>query len=128
MPDSGQELFALSQRNKPLRTANRRSVRRCALVASVQVTEPLSGAVLSARISELAIGGCYVDALNPFPEGTPVTVRIVRDQGTFETKAKVAYCDSSSGMGLAFTEMAPEQRSLLETWIADIVGQLRPVS
>ena len=110
----------MSRRNKPMRTrAISDSVRRCALVASVQVTELLSGAVLSARISELAIGGCYVDALNPFPEGTPVSVRIVRDQGAFETKAKVAYCDSSFGMGLAFTEMAPDQRSLLETWIAE---------
>jgi PilZ domain len=128
MPNSGQELFSMSQRNKPSRTANQRSVRRCALVASAEVTELRSGALLSARISELGIGGCYVDALNPFPEGTPVTLRILRDQGAFETMAKVVYCDSRFGMGLAFTEMAPDQRSLLEAWIAEIVGQLRPVS
>ncbi len=118
----------MSQRYKPLRTANQRSVRRCALVASAQVTELRSGAVLSARISELGVGGCYVDALNPFPEGSPVGLRILRDRGAFETMAKVVYCDSRFGMGLAFTEMAPDQRSLLEAWIAEIVGQLRPVS
>lgn len=112
----------MSQKSKPLRATNQRSVRRCALVASAEVTELRSGAVLSARISELGVGGCYVDALNPFPEGTPVVLRILRDQGVFETTAKVVYCDARFGMGLAFTETAPDQRSLLEAWIAEIVG------
>src|ERR1700730_467803 len=116
------------QRNKPLQPAKQRSVRRCPLVASAEVTEPCSGALLSARTSELGPGGCYVDALNPFPEGTVVGLRILRDQGVFETKAKVVYCDPRFGMGLAFTEMTPDQRLVLEDWLAEIVSQLRPVS
>ena len=118
----------MTQTNKPLRTAKQRSDRRCALVASVEVTELRTGAKLSARISELGVGGCYVDALNPFPEGALVRLRILRDQGVFETRAKVVYCDPRFGMGLAFIEMTPDQRSLLETWLAEIVSQLRPVS
>jgi hypothetical protein len=116
------------QRNKTLQPANKRSVRRCPFVASAEVTELCSGARLSARTSELSVGGCYVDAHNPFPEGTLVELRILRDQGVFETKAKVVYCDPRFGMGLAFTEMSPDQRSLLEAWLAEIVTQLRPVS
>jgi hypothetical protein len=116
----------MMQRN--VQPAKRRSVLRCPLVASAEVTELRSGAVLSARISELGLGGCYVDALNPFPEGSIVGLRILRDQGVFETKAKVVYCDSRFGMGLAFTEMTPDQRSILEAWLAEIVSQLRPVS
>jgi hypothetical protein len=92
------------------------------------VTELCSGALLSARTSELGLGGCYVDALNPFPEGTLVGLRIHRDQGVLETKAKVVYCDPRFGMGLAFTEMMPDQRSLLEAWLSEIVTQLRPIS
>src|ERR1700680_3749816 len=116
------------QRNKPLQPAKQRSVRRCPLVASAEVTELGSGALLSARTSELGLGGCYVDALNPFPLGTLVGLRILRDQGVFEAKAKVVYCDPRFGMGLAFTEMTPDQRSLLEAWLAEIVSQLRSVS
>ena len=116
------------KRNKPLQAVKRRSVRRCPLVASAEVTELDSGALLSARTSELGMGGCYVDALNPFPTGTLVGLRILRDQGVFETKAKVVYCDPKFGMGLAFTEMGPDQRSLLEAWLAEIVTQLRPDS
>jgi hypothetical protein len=118
----------MSQRNKPLRTAKQRSVRRCALVASVEVTELRTGARLSARISELGVGGCYVDALNPFPEGALVGLRVLRDQGVFQTRAKVVYCDSRFGMGLAFIEMTPDQRSILENWLAEFVSQLSQVS
>jgi PilZ domain-containing protein len=116
------------QKNKPLQPAKRRSFRRCTLVASAEVTELRSGTLLSARTSELGIGGCYVDALNPFPNGTLVGLRILRDQGVFETKAKVVYCHPRFGMGLAFTEMTPDQRSLLEAWLAEIISQLKPVS
>ena len=116
------------QRNKPLQPAKQRSVRRCPLVASAEVTELNSGTLLSGRTSELGLGGCYVDSLNPYPEGTLVVLRILRDQGVFETKAKVVYCDPRFGMGLAFTETTPDQRSILETWLAEIVIQLRPVS
>ena len=118
----------MTQKNKPLQPSNRRTVRRCPLVATAEVTDVSSGTLLSARISELSVGGCYVDALTPFPEGTLVGLRILRDQGVFEAKAKVVYCHPRFGMGLAFTEMIPEQRSLLETWLAEIVTQLRSVS
>ena len=116
------------QRNKPLQPAKQRSVRRCPLVASAEVTEPHSGALLSARTSEIGLGGCYVDALNPLPEGTLVGLRILRDQGVFEAKAKVVYCHQGFGMGLAFTEMTSDQRSLLEEWLAEIVSRLRQFS
>jgi hypothetical protein len=116
------------QRKKHPQPAKQRAVRRCAFVASVEVTELAAGTRLSARTSEIGLGGCYVDALNPFPKGTLVGLRIHRDQGTFETKAKVVYCDPAFGMGLAFTDMTADQRSILEAWLTEIVSQLRPVS
>ena len=116
---------SMIRRNKPLQPAKRRSVRRCPFVASAEVIELRSGALLSARNSELGLGGCYVDALNPFPKGTLVGLRILRDQGVFETKAKVVYCDPRFGMGLAFNEMTLDQRSLLEAWLAEIVSLRR---
>jgi hypothetical protein len=113
------------QKNKPSQPPNRRSVRRCPLVASAEVTDLSSGTRLSARVSELSVGGCYVDALTPFSEGTLVKLRIIRDQGVFASDAKVIHCDSNFGMGLTFTGMAPDQRSILEAWLAEIVTQRR---
>jgi hypothetical protein len=115
------------RKKKSLQPAKERSVRRCAFVASAEVTELASRTLISARTSELGLGGCYVDALNPFPEGTLVGLRILRDQGIFESKAKVVYSDPTFGMGLAFTDMTRDQRSLLEAWLTEIVNQLRPV-
>jgi hypothetical protein len=117
----------MMQRNKTLQPVKQRAVRRCPFVASVEVTEVKSGAVLSARISELAMGGCYVDALNPFPTGTLIALRVLRDQGVFEAKGKVVYCDTKFGMGVAFTEMASDQRTILEGWLAEIVKLLKPI-
>jgi hypothetical protein len=111
-----------------LQGAKRRAVLRCALVASAEVTELGSRAQLKARTSELGLGGCYIDTLNPFPQGTPVQLRILRDNGLFETQAKVVYSDVRFGMGLAFTEMTGEQRSLLESWLAELVTKLKPTS
>ena len=123
-------MSAKSLAGKNLKPANRRAVLRCSFVASAEVTELSSGssAKLSARISELGLGGCYIDTLCPFPEGTAVHLRIVRNDGAFESSARVAYSDPSAGMGLAFTDMTPNQRSILENWLIELVTQLRPTS
>jgi len=68
---------------------------------------------------------------DPFPAGTLVQLRILRGQGVFETKARVLYAHDAqlnSGMGLAFQEMAPNQQSLVEEWLAEIVAILGPLS
>ena len=108
-------------RKKTKEYTQKRAAKRCAMVASVEAIDISTQTRLSARMSELGIGGCYIDALNPFPVGTVIELRISRDQGTFEAKAKVVYCDSPMGMGVAFTEIAPEQRLMLEDWLAEIV-------
>jgi hypothetical protein len=101
--------------------SQKRAAKRCPMVATAEVLDLGTNTRLSARTSEIGIGGCYVDAMNPFPIGTVVNVRIERDQGAFEAKGKVVYCDSTMGMGVAFTAMAPEQRAVLEDWLAEIV-------
>jgi hypothetical protein len=111
------------QKKKPSQWPNQRSVRRCPLVASAEVTDLHSGTRLSARISELGVGGCYVDALTPFPEGTLVKLRILRDQGMFESNGKMVYTHANFGMGIAFTSVTSDQRSILEAWIGEIVSK-----
>ena len=121
-------MIQANKKPKARKYRKERAVRRCPFVATAEVTDLSTGTRLSGRTSELGIGGCYVDALNPLPEGAAVQVRIVRDQGTFETRAKVVYCHPKFGMGLAFSEMTPDHRSLLETWLVELVTQLHPTS
>jgi hypothetical protein len=101
----------------------KRAVRRIQLVATAEVTARDTETKLSARMSELGLGGCYVDTLSPFPTGTLLHVRIIRDGGAFECEAKVVYVHEGFGMGIAFTNMALDQRRMLENWIADLLMQ-----
>jgi hypothetical protein len=103
----------------------KRAVRRCQLVASAEVTEREAQTRISARVSEIGLGGCYVDTLSPFPTGTLVQIRIIRDGGAFECEAKVVYVHESFGMGIAFTNIALDQRRLLQNWIAGLVTNLK---
>jgi PilZ domain len=116
---------AVTPGDKSAPAEKKRAVRRCQFVASAEVTELGSQTQLSARTSEIGLGGCYVDTLSPFPDGTIVSVRIIRDGGVFACQGKVVYVQDRFGMGIAFTEIAPDQRTLLQNWIAELVMQLK---
>ena len=106
--------------------SKQRSVRRCPFVASAEVIDISSDTRITARTSELGIGGCYIETLSPLPEGALVKLRIMRDQGVFESKATVVYSHPNSGMGLAFAKPLPQaERAILEDWLAEIVVQFR---
>jgi len=112
-------------------SAKKRIVRRCPFVASAEVTDLSSETRRTGRTSELGLGGCYIETPDPFLKGTLVQLRIFRGQGVFETQAKVVYSHNvqlNSGMGLAFQEITPNQRSLLEDWLAEIVTILGRLS
>ncbi len=100
-----------------------RSVPRYRFIATVVVTEPSSGTRLPAKTSELSINGCYIDTLNPFPEATLVRLRIIKDDGVFETPGRVLYCHPGFGMGIVFIDSTPDQRALLEGWLAELAAQ-----
>jgi hypothetical protein len=103
--------------------AKKRAVPRCQFAACAEVTEREAQGWLSARVSEIGLGGCYIATASPFPDGTLVNIRIIRDAGAFECEAKVVYVHDRFGMGIAFTNIALDQRRLLQNWIAALVTQ-----
>lgn len=104
----------------------RRGSVRYPFTAAADVVELQSNARLTARSSDLAQGGCFVDTISPFPVGTSVTLRLSREQKTFETRANVVYAQPGMGMGLAFTSVEPDQLWVLEKWLGTLSGQLPP--
>ncbi len=56
--------------------SERRRAPRYPIIAEAEVTEIASETKLSARTSDLSLGGCFLDMLNPSPEGTEIAVRI----------------------------------------------------
>lgn len=104
----------------------RRRTPRSAFTAAVVVVEPKSRTRIDAHTSDLSIGGCYVDTMSPFPQGTDVQLRLTTQEKSFNTKARVTYSLFGVGMGLGFTAVGPEQLSILEKWFAELRGELQP--
>jgi hypothetical protein len=102
--------------------AERRNYPRYALTAAVHAVDTAQCFALNARISDLGRGGCYIDALSPFPMKTGVKLRITSEKRSFEAQANVVYSRSGMGMGLAFTTVEPEQLIVLDQWLSELSG------
>lgn len=93
-----------------------RREQRHAFIAYVEVLEQNSGALMSSQISDLSLGGCYVDTVNPLPDGTPVHLKILTETHSFEAPAKVAYSHAFLGMGVKFLDVQPKFEEVLHLW------------
>jgi PilZ domain-containing protein len=104
----------------------RRAQVRFPFTAAAEVYELRSKTRVTGRISDLGVGGCYVDTLSPFAVGAHVKIRVERDKREFEAEAVVAYTHVQMGMGLTFTEIKREHQGVLRSWIADLSGEQSP--
>jgi len=95
----------------------RRRAPRFAFIASAEVQDEANSSRLPSRVSDLSLNGCYVDIINPFPDGTPVRVKIFTTTQNFEASATVAYAHAHLGMGLAFRDVKPESLAVLQNWL-----------
>jgi hypothetical protein len=108
----------------------RRSVRRYPFIAAVEITELSSGDRRSGRTSDLSLGGSYIDMLNPFPRGTLVRLRIFNDKGVLEARGRVISSHAGFWMGIGFTHITPDQRSVLKgslTELESLPGHTSPL-
>lgn len=106
----------------------RRSVPRYRFVTTVVVTEISWGTRLPGRTSELGLNGFYMDTLEGFPVGTLVRIRILNNQEVFESPGRVLYSHPGIGMGILFVDSTPDQRSVLEGWVAKLAARSGPES
>jgi hypothetical protein len=102
--------------------AERRGANRHAITAVAEIVDLDSGARFSTRTSDLGPGGCFVDSLTPFPIGSKVRVTVRQGNTEFEIGGAVVYSQIGLGMGIAFDELAYEQRLELEAWLAEVTG------
>ena len=98
-------------------TVERRSAPRYPMVLSADVVELPRGARLSARTADISTSGCYIDTLNPIPQGLEVRLRITHHDEVFEAVGRVMYVSYGLGMGVAFTKVEEEQKARLVRWL-----------
>ena len=100
-------------------TVERRSAPRYPLVLAADVVELPRGAKLSARTADISRTGCYIDSLNPVPQGSQVLMRITHRGEVFETLGRVVYVSPGLGMGILFVDVEAEQLARLDLWLSE---------
>jgi hypothetical protein len=76
---------------------------------------------MSARISDISLGGCYVDTFCPFPRKSNVKIGILRDGEFLEASTTVVY--SKIGMGLSLLRSLRNSQNIRDQWIAELSSE-----
>ena len=100
--------------------SERRQAPRYPFIAEAEVTEISSDTRLVAKTGDLSITGCFLDMLNPSPQGTDVRVKISHENTTFIALGKVIFILPNMGMGVVFTTIENDHQAILQKWIANL--------
>jgi c-di-GMP-binding flagellar brake protein YcgR len=70
------------------------------------------------QLTDLSLGGCYLEISSPFPVCTRVTMSMRAAGVELKTEGVVRIMHPDRGMGVEFTQSTPEHRSLLEKFLS----------
>jgi len=102
---------------------DRRKSPRFAFIAGGELHEEKSNTLLRTRVSEISKSGCYLDMMNPLPNGTPIRLAIAAGGDLFQAKAKIVYAVEHLGAGVHFEEIDSASEPILERWLAAAAGE-----
>jgi hypothetical protein len=72
------------------------------------VVDELSAMNLPVKVTDLSLGGCYLEMLAPLPIHASVELTFDTSQGAIHARGKVVTAQTGMGMGVAFTAISPE--------------------
>jgi DNA-binding response OmpR family regulator len=73
------------------------------------------------KLTDLSLGGCYVESDSPFPERALVDICLKTEEMAIHTEGMVRVTHPGRGMGVEFPSRTPEQRAQVE----NLIGFLR---
>lgn len=85
--------------------ADRRQFPRAACRIETQVTTGQGTVRLRGTVTDISLGGCYLEMLAPLPVDTVVELQLKPGNTTLQTTGKVRSSQTGLGMGIAFTKM-----------------------
>jgi hypothetical protein len=94
----------------------RRRTPRYPFVATAEVTDQSSRAVIPTRVTELSLRGCYLDMPNPLAKDTPINIKIYSEGKFFESAGTIVY-SQPNGVGVTFREIRPQLLTVLKHWL-----------
>lgn len=75
------------------------------------------------RITDLSVGGCFVDSLSNNAVGTRVTIFLKLAGRTIKLRSEVAYVDKIQGFAVSFKDNDPAVTQSLQDAIAALEAQ-----
>jgi len=85
--------------------SERRRFPRYPFVADTEITDIASNTRLGGRSGDLSMGGCFLDMVNPLPEGTEIRVTAHHASASFTAVGRVVFVFPNAGMGVIFTNV-----------------------
>lgn len=88
------------------------------VMAPLSVVLDCSSGKREVRVTDLSVGGCYVDSIAGVQPNEPVGIKLSLPHGrTEEIFGTVVYVHDGIGFGVQFNDMTREQRTVLEQLI-----------
>lgn len=79
-----------------------------------------------ARLTDISLGGCYLEIMSPLPVLTYVNLGLILEEQRLQAKGQVVVCHPNFGMGVQYIELGPADRRMLESWIAMLAAKAAP--
>ena len=99
-----------------------RTHERTALLTEIELTS--ASGRREARISDLSLGGCFVDTIVTARVGEDVSLRLgVNSDHPIELSGKIAYILDGFGFGIGFDELTDEIRTDLAKYLEPVAVQ-----
>ena len=73
--------------------------------------------VMPCKLTDLSVGGCYVETESPFPEGSGVTLALKAEGVETQAVGRVRVMHPGFGMGIEFAARTPEQCEAVANFI-----------
>lgn len=84
----------------------RRRFPRVSCRIEATVVDELGAMNLPVKVTDVSLGGCYVEMLTPLPVNASVGLTLDTSQGAVQARGKVVTAQSGMGMGVAFTALS----------------------
>jgi hypothetical protein len=112
LPSDSMDNFSFADKDR------RQSVRiKCSLSAELH---PVAQSVIWGKVSDLSLGGCFVEMPIPLPVHTKFDIALWLGEIKLRLKGEVVSTSPGFGMGVRFTTLSPENQELLRRHLQTI--------
>ena len=79
-----------------------------------------------ARLTDISLGGCYLEIMSPLPVLTYVNLDLTLKEQHVLAKGQVVVSHPHFGMGIQYIELSAADQQMLESWLAALAPRVVP--